>query len=677
MSDNRNVRLVSDLPASTDQSQSWQAIDRVKAINRLNYLHFQGLPAFVTLQHPEYRRTLVLRAHAQPCQEDQVDFTWERSDADLGKYRFEHLLISDGLKLTQFKPDVLRMDEIGISLNIPKLCREIRSRRIRRHPCSGVRVQFIQNSALFDGELEEFTPVALRVRLRFQPPQTFMWINPEVDATVILSVGGEVLYSGICRLLRQTIDQKKRSIVVEPVSQQIHRYRNRSYRSLRQEIQPPPRAAFRHPLTGKNVSLEILDLSGSGVSTREEEENSVLLPGLVIPHLELRLASGFSMSCRTQVVCRHRVEDAAGKAFIRCGLTLLDMEMGDHLRLISMLYQSRDQSWRLCHQVDMDELWDFFFETGFIYPQKYAFIHHDKEALKETYAKLYTRSPEIARHFIYQEGGGIRGHMAMLRTCENAWMIHHHAASKATAKRAGLMVLRQISHYVNDVHRLSSAHMNYVYCYYRPDNRFPKRVFGGVAEFIDDQRACSLDNFAYFHYLKENQSVPDLPTGWQVEPATDSDLAELEGYYEAVSSGLMVAAFDLEPEQPKAFDLATAYAKLGLTLGRLRYAVKKNGRLKAIVLVNLADIGLNMSELTNCIKMVVLDPADFPGEMVQLLIARLSEHFEKQEIPILIYPAEFAAQQALPVEKHYTLWVLDLQHLDAYFKFCETLLRQF
>ncbi len=677
MSNSSNLRLVSGPPETPDQTSSWQSIDRAKAINRLNYLHFQGLPAFITLQHPDYQRTLVIKAHAQPCRDDQVDFLWSQAEVGLGKYRFEHLLISDGLKLTMFKPEVTFLDDTRISLKIPETCREIRSRSIRRHPCTGIRVQFIQSSALFDGQLEECTSVAMRIRLTLKPPQTFMWINPETEATVVLFDGDKVLFSGICRLLRQTIDQKKRTFVVEPVSQQIHRYQNRSYRSVRLQLSPPPRAAFRHPLHGKNVSLEVIDLSGSGFSVREEEENSVLLPGLIISGLELRLASGFAIPCQVQVVCRHRVEDESGKAFIKCGLALLDMKMTDHVQLISLLYQNRDRSWQLCHQVDMDELWDFFFETGFIYPQKYAFIQQNKEALKETYAKLYTRAPGIARHFIYQEQGTIRGHMAMLRTSEYAWMIHHHAASKATAKRAGVMVLRQISHYVNDVYRLSSAHMNYVYCYFRPDNRFPKRVFGGVAEHIDDQQACSLDNFAYFHYLKNAQPPAELPTNWLLEEANDSDLAELEGFYDAVSGGLMVTAFDLEPGQVKTESLASAYAELGLTLGRHRFAVRQNGRLKAVGLVNISDIGLNMSELTNGIKLVILDPEGLNRETVQAIIARLSSQFEKQEIPILVYPAEFAEQQALPVEKCYTLWILDLQHLDAYFKFCESLLRQF
>ena len=129
----------------------------------------------------------------------------------------------------------------------------------------------------------------------------------------------------------------------------------------------------------------------------------------------------------------------------------------------------------------MDELWDFLFETGFIYPHKYAFIQKNKDEIKKTYEKLYPQNPHIARHFIYQEKGTIYGHMAMIRFCESAWMIHHHAARKSSAKKAGLIVLDQIGRMINDSHRLYSLHMNYMLCYYRPDNKFPSRVFGGAA----------------------------------------------------------------------------------------------------------------------------------------------------------------------------------------------------
>jgi hypothetical protein len=78
----------------------------------------------------------------------------------------------------------------------------------------------------------------------------------------------------------------------------------------------------------------------------------------------------------------------------------------------------------------MDALWNFFFDTGFIYPEKYAFFQANKEAIKKTYERLYSQSPHVARHFICQEKGAILGHMAMVRFYENSWLIHHHAATR-------------------------------------------------------------------------------------------------------------------------------------------------------------------------------------------------------------------------------------------------------
>ena len=70
-----------------------------------------------------------------------------------------------------------------------------------------------------------------------------------------------------------------------------------------------------------------------------------------------------------------------------------------------MLHQVQNRNSYVCNDLDLDALWDFLFETGFIYPKKYALIHANKEQIKQTYQKLYTRSPEIARHFVYQENG--------------------------------------------------------------------------------------------------------------------------------------------------------------------------------------------------------------------------------------------------------------------------------
>lgn len=319
----------------------------------------------------------------------------------------------------------------------------------------------------------------------------------------------------------------------------------------------------------------------------------------------------------------------------------------------------------------MDALWDFFFETGFIYPEKYAFFQTNKSEVKRVYELLYNHNPGIARHFIHQEKGSILGHMSMLRCYEYSWLIHHHAASKTESMKAGLMVLKQISCYVNDLHHLHSAHLKYVFCYFRPGNKFPNRVFGGFAKQLNDPSGCSLDNFAYFHYrqIKLNQGL--APEPWAITEIRPEDFAELKRFYGHVSGGLMIDAFDLQPGTVPQDGLAKEYQRSGFKKERRLYSLLEGGELKALILANITDIGLNMTNLTNCVTVIVIDES-IPRYFIESALSQVAREYEHQEMPVLMYPVSYAESESIPFEKIYSLWILNLEYLDQYFKFCDS-----
>ena len=97
------------------------------------------------------------------------------------------------------------------------------------------------------------------------------------------------------------------------------------------------------------------------------------------------------------------------KQLIKCGIAFLDMNPDDHMRLLSLLHQTVNKNFYICNEVDMEDLWAFFFASGFIYPKKYAFIHEDKQKIKSTYERLYTKNSNIARHFTWQKKGKFSG----------------------------------------------------------------------------------------------------------------------------------------------------------------------------------------------------------------------------------------------------------------------------
>lgn len=650
-------------------------ISRKNLINILNYINFQDDTILINFEHIKYGNIISLKARPLPCHENSLDCLWVQTTEltrKLCSYKFLDFFVNDGQKLIRVQAGLKSINEEGISFDLPETCDELSSREVRRHLCKGIQVEFIQNSVIFYGSLLDFSAVSFRVDVSTVPPQTFLWVNPESTATIILKDGQEILFSGECKIIRQTHGQKTRDFLLEPVNNQIHRFKPKETISPRYKLSPSPNILFRHPLTRKMINLEVEDLAGSGFSVEEYYEHSVLLTGMIIPEVYIEFASDFRIRCRAQVIYRN-VYTIDAKTYVKCGMAILDMDIQEQVRLSSLLYQVANKKSYVCKQVDLEALWRFFFETGFVYPKKYAAVHANKERFKETYETLYTRNHNIARHFTYQDKGIIHGHISMLRSYENTWLFHHHAAIRSSFK-AGLIVLDQIGRYVNDFYCLYSTHMNFVICYISHDNRFPNRVFGGFTRDLNKPKGSSIDPFAYFHFGRTFEHQ-DSSGSWVLDKARSEDLLELASFYEYKSGGLMLNAMDLEPDMIDSDELNKEYQKIGFKKERHIFSLKKEYILKAIIIVNISDFGLNMSNLTNCIHVIVLDSDDLPRNVLDSTLSKLSYYYEEDEIPILLYPVSYAEDQSLPYDKIYNLWAINTQYTDQYLKYMENLLK--
>ena len=657
------------------QIEEGTKVNKKHLINTLNYINFKSGTILINFKHLKYNTIISLQVKPQPCLENSLECLWIESAGlkqKLSSYKFLNFLLTDGLKLILVKADLKEITGEGISLNLPEICYELSHRKVRRHLCKSTEVDFIQNSVIFYGFLLNFSAVSFCVEVSTEPSQPFHWVNPDKIVYIIFRNKQEILYSGECRILRQTYGQKKRTFVLEPVNNKTYRFKQKEYQSSRHKLLPSPNIIFVHPFTQKLINLEAEDLSASGFFVEEYLYNSVLLPGMIIPELYIEFAHDFKIRCKVQVVYKNVYVTNHEKILVKCGTTILDMDIQEQVRLSSLLHQATDRNSYVCNRVDLDALWKFFFETGFVYPKKYTFMHADKEKFKETYQRLYMQNPNIARHFIYQDKGIIQAHISIIRFYENTWLIHHHAAYREDHSRVGLIVLKQVEHYINDFHRLYSTHMNFVGCYFRPDNRFPSRVFGGCAREINTSKACSIDSFVYFCFPR-TCTQPDLSEAMALTKTQPEDLLELENFYEYESGGLMLHALDLEPDMIDSDNLSKEYHRLGFKRERILFSLKENDVLKAVIMVNVSDIGLNMSNLTNCIHVITLDAKDLPINTIYICLSMLSKYYEQDEIPVLLYPISYAQSQFVPYKKTYDLWILNMQYTDLYFKYMDNL----
>jgi len=665
-----------EITPSQDSPDNRTRIKKKNLINKLNYVHFNDGTILVKLKHKKYDNEITLEAKPQPCLKNLLRCHWVPIPGLLQKlrsYAIQYFLISDGLKLIRMEAKVLKIRLHEIIIELPDICYEQSSRKIRRHVCKkGINVELIQNGVVFYGELIDFSSQALKVEVYIKPPQTFQWIQPDSTVHVILKENDRIYFSGESSIVRHTHEQQKRSYVLEPSKNRITRYRGKEFRSLRHVLNPSPTIIFFHPFTNKVLTLPVLNISGCGISVEEDSENSILFSGLVLSNMEIEFANKCSIKCLAQVIYVEKVNDH-DKENIKSGISILNMDIHDQMKIAGILHRSSNKNTYVCNRVDIDSLWKFFFDSGFIYPKKYIEFHDNKQKFIETYKKLYIENPAIARHIIYQDKGIIYGHVSMLRLFTNTWLFHHHASSLSTFNGPGVTVLRHLAQYTNDFYLQHSSHMNYVVLYYRTNNRFPNRIFGGFAKELDDVNGCIVFQMTYLSFTKNLNKKIELPSSISIDPAKFEDLLELKNSIGKEYGDLIFAAYDFEQELYNNDELCTEYERVGFERQKHVFSVKIYGKLKAIVLVLVSEIGINLTGLTNSIHVFIIDHQDFSKKPFLLVLYQLQKYYQENNVRVLIYPTSYAIENNIPSYKTYNIWVFNTLYTDKFISFVKKL----
>jgi hypothetical protein len=655
----------SDPAVSDVQPEQHKQVSLDVLINRLNYLNFQNNHIIANFRHNDFDRTIALNASPLPCSGTQLDCVWQSPDnipSNFPAFKLDNIIVPMGRDSLLVYPTHVECNSTGIRVGLPESCTRIGLRKVERYRCPDIRVSLIQNSALFQGRLTDFNALSFCVQIALEPPQSYQWLNSERPVNILFQDGNETIYCGECKIVRESIAKQNREFVLCPTTDNTKRFRAKKSRSTRQELLPLPSVVFLHPLTKKLVNLKVVNISGSGLSVEEDRSNPVLLPGMFLKNVKLRFTNNFQLTFDGQIIHRTTFEEDH-KENSRCGIVFLDMAVNEHVQLLGLLQHACDPNAYICDTVDMDELWHFFFESGFIYPQKYKHLQENKERAKQVYQTLYTENPNIARHFIYRDKGAILGHISTLRFYEKAWMIHHHAAKGTKGRKAGIAVLNQMGSFINDSHSIYSMHMDYVICYFRPENRFPSRVFGGVTEELNDPKGCSIDTFAYYHQDIATSCAWDLTGPWELKKASQEDMLDFTAFYETLSGGLLINALDLESESLEQNSLHLEYKAIDIKKEREIFSLKMNGQLKAILILNISDLAINLSELTNSLKVFVLDEKT-PIKTLNCAITLIAGKSPHANIPKLIFPVKYADDNELSYEKLYCLWIFKTKHSD-------------
>jgi len=624
--------------------------DQKKLVNKLNYLNFIDNFAFLIVCEKKSGTFYLLKAYPQPCVKDELicHVNAQSFISNIADYNIEYLMIDDGLNAILAPVKCSSAQHNVIKLSLPENCQVKKLRKTRRYYCKGVFSELVQGSFKSRGILIDFTPTAFTILLDTLPDAESFLDNKQVELTLFHI--NQKLFTGPCKIIRDSVNVDK-LIVLSPEIAHLERFPKRKMRNPRHVIKPSFLLRFNHPLFQKKIERDIQDISTAGFSIIDTPEEEVLIPGLHIPDATIVYAGVLKIPCSIQVL--YRREDKNNNC-IHFGLTITDMDLESYTNLNHILGTYVDSSARVSTEVDMDALWEFFFDTGFIYGEKYEHLYSYREDFKRTYEKLYQGDPEVARHFIYEKNGKIYGHIAMIHAYEPSWLIHHFSARRMGNRLPGPSVLKQIIHYTGAYNRLPSAGMDHVMTYYQPNNKIIDRIFGAFTRKINDPSISSVDVFSYV-VIEKSILTNGLEEPWNIKRCSFNDVNFLNSSYHSLSGGLMINAFGLDTSSES---LKNMFLKNGFKRNYDTYCLFYQDKPNAFFIINQSDFGLNLSDLLNSIKVIILDQTNLPWSIMISAISNFAKFYTEEHIPVLFYPTNYLSSQNIKEEKKYALWIL-------------------
>ena len=86
-------------------------------------------------------------------------------------------------------------------------------------------------------------------------------------------------------------------------------------------------------------------------------------------------------------------------------------------------------------------------------------------------------------------------------------------------------------------------------------------------------------------------------------------------------------------------NIMSMYKKIGLKRESKVFSIRHNGRIKAALIVDISDLGVNMSELLNSIKVIVIDNT-LPWSILQDAVSIVGKVYEIDTIMVLDLPLQ-------------------------------------
>lgn len=346
-----------------------------------------------------------------------------------------------------------------------------------------------------------------------------------------------------------------------------------------------------------------------------------------------------------------------------------DQEIVDSLPRLSELHASYGVE---VNAIPVSELFALYERTGFLYPDKAARLTPHIEQVRENWRRMLRGGESLL--YVLTAGDEERGRasLAVWRTTHKGWMSQHLVSESNPYASRAVMLDAAAASILKGVDESAQN-------WFRPENRFPTRVFGSMVQTIGESLS-SVQRHAYFS-LPKRMSLPSA-AGIRIVPYKSAHRQALCAVATAARGRIYVTAEELTGDvEFEAID--ELYRRVGLRRTRrvwLAYKGYKEEPIGAAIAYR-GPLGLNFSYLENRCDLLLhpsLPESEALGVVSSLLKASSAAYgdFELDEIPVIADQIAVPALLKLGVEfvRHYCqgIWLKEghpgfYRHVDQFY----------
>jgi len=280
--------------------------------------------------------------------------------------------------------------------------------------------------------------------------------------------------------------------------------------------------------------------------------------------------------------------------------------------------------------LDVEEIFALYERTGFLYPEKGARLRPHLGLVRDNWRRMLRAGESLL--YVLTAGDAKRGlaSLAVWRTAPHGWMPQHLVSDNNPFASRAVMLAAAAGKILSGIDDAQN--------WFRPENRFPARVFGSMVQTIGES-LCSVQRHSYFA-LPRRLSLP-LSSKIHAVAYDDSQKQSLSAIASATRGSVYITGEDLLGDvELRSVD--EMYRSVGLRRTRSVWLAYKGSRREPVgaAIAYRGPLGVNFSYLENRCDLLLhptLPASEVPETIASLLSASSAAYhdFELDYIPLI------------------------------------------